>query len=286
MSDLLLSIQTAKHVASYSAHPPHALGIVGSKGAGKAAIAEEIAASVLDVTNLENYGYFRRFLAEKDSITIEQAREIVSFTKLKTTGTRLLRRVIIIENAETMTQEAQNAILKVIEEPPADTMIILTISSRKAVLPTIISRLQILPVVAPSLEESQVYFATCGFQPEAIQKAYVMSGGSVGLMHGLLDQDTQHPLVAHIEQAKEILKADTFERLMMIDKIVKNKQTAEVLYGLQQTAQSALVMSAGSTNTAAVERWQSVLRNVTTARKLLSKNTQTKLVLTNLLVSL
>jgi DNA polymerase-3 subunit delta' len=52
------------------------------------------------------------------------------------------RRVIIINDAQTMNAEASNAILKILEEPPNDTHIILTASQTTDLLPTIVSRCQ------------------------------------------------------------------------------------------------------------------------------------------------
>jgi DNA polymerase III subunit delta' len=285
MSQLLLHSKTTKQLAAVAKNPSHALGIVGAQGAGKRTLALEIAKQLLQLQSLENCAYFKHFTPDSGSITIEQAREIIGFTKLKTTGTSTIRRVIIIEQAETMTREAQNAILKVIEEPPADTVLILTLTSKQAVLPTIISRLQTLVVAAPTADDVAAYFGK-DFATSDIQRAYSISDGNVGLLHALLTQNTEHPLLAYIEQAKTILKADTFERLTMIDDIAKSKQINELLYGLQQTAQSALQISAQNGSEAAVKRWQDVLKNTYEARELLDKNTQTKLVLTNLLIKI
>jgi DNA polymerase III subunit delta' len=51
-------------------------------------------------------------------------------------------RVVVISNAHTMNPEAGNALLKVLEEPPAGTILILTASGTAELLPTIVSRCQ------------------------------------------------------------------------------------------------------------------------------------------------
>lgn len=53
-------------------------------------------------------------------------------------------KIIVIEDAQLLTPEAQNALLKVLEEPPAHTFIILGTDTKEALLPTIISRCQII----------------------------------------------------------------------------------------------------------------------------------------------
>lgn len=53
-------------------------------------------------------------------------------------------KLVIIEDAQLLTTEAQNALLKVLEEPPAHTLIMLATETKEALLPTIISRCQII----------------------------------------------------------------------------------------------------------------------------------------------
>lgn len=71
------------------------------------------------------------------------------------------RRVAIIERAESLTPQAQNALLKIAEEPPAKALLILVTKSAEALLPTVLSRFQKIflgeeresraPASAPSL---------------------------------------------------------------------------------------------------------------------------------------
>lgn len=53
-------------------------------------------------------------------------------------------KALVIEEAHVLTQEAQNALLKALEEPPDNTIIILSALNREAVLPTILSRCRII----------------------------------------------------------------------------------------------------------------------------------------------
>ncbi|WP_457640630.1 DNA polymerase III subunit delta' [Persephonella sp.] len=69
-------------------------------------------------------------------IKINQIREAIQFLKLKSKKGK----VIIIEKAEKMNTEASNAVLKTLEEPPENSLIILTTSNQNAILPTILSR--------------------------------------------------------------------------------------------------------------------------------------------------
>ncbi|WP_461832490.1 DNA polymerase III subunit [Aquifex sp.] len=71
-------------------------------------------------------------------IKIDQIRKAKEFAYIRPALSR--RKVILIDDAHTMTNQSSNALLKVLEEPPADTTFILTTSRKAAILPTILSR--------------------------------------------------------------------------------------------------------------------------------------------------
>jgi DNA polymerase-3 subunit delta' len=76
---------------------------------------------------------------ETGSIGIDTVREIKNFLWQKPQIS--LRRTLIINDAELLTTEAQNALLKITEEPPASSLLILITSDIESILPTITSRL-------------------------------------------------------------------------------------------------------------------------------------------------
>ncbi len=78
----------------------------------------------------------------KGSIKIGQIREIRKEIELK--PFRSKKKVYIIDQAEKMTLEASNCLLKTIEEPPYYAIIILICSKIDPILPTIVSRCQII----------------------------------------------------------------------------------------------------------------------------------------------
>lgn len=74
-----------------------------------------------------------------DSIPINQIRNVSAWARLKTVEGK---KTIIIENADRMLEGVRNALLKILEEPPVDTIFILTTSKRNLVMPTILSRVR------------------------------------------------------------------------------------------------------------------------------------------------
>ncbi len=83
--------------------------------------------------------YVRKLPWASPTISIERIRELRRVSSLKPLEGR---RVVIIAEADKMTPEASNALLKILEEPPADMQMILTSSRDAGLLPTIISRCQ------------------------------------------------------------------------------------------------------------------------------------------------
>ena len=76
------------------------------------------------------------------SIGIEEVREIKK--KLRFKSYQKIINLIIIYDIHKATTEAQNALLKILEETPADTLFILTSSNIELILPTVISRCRII----------------------------------------------------------------------------------------------------------------------------------------------
>jgi DNA polymerase-3 subunit delta' len=75
-------------------------------------------------------------------IRIEQIREIAQF--ISRPALEASRQVVVMEEAETMTEAAANALLKTLEEPGKATLILIA-PSLDALLPTLISRCQLIP---------------------------------------------------------------------------------------------------------------------------------------------
>jgi DNA polymerase-3 subunit delta' len=84
--------------------------------------------------------YHRISIPRANIIKINSVREIRRDSSLSTFTSR--KRIFILSDADSMGQEAANTLLKTLEEPPGDCILILTTSHRDALLPTILSRCQ------------------------------------------------------------------------------------------------------------------------------------------------
>jgi DNA polymerase III subunit delta' len=124
------------------------------------------------------------------------------------------RRLFLLADAEELvaqeaSQEAANALLKLLEEPPADTWFVLTSSEPGRLLPTIRSRATAVHV--PSLGPPQVQawiVAHAGVDGETAERAALLSGGSIGRALGFLPEgDQDGPLERTRKSALRIVNA-------------------------------------------------------------------------------
>lgn len=277
--------QTDYEIESFIGRPSHALMIIGEEGAGKPTVALHIARKVLNKDSLEADSSFRHHSPEKGSIGIEQIRLLQKFLQLKTAGTSAIRRVVIIEDAHMMTREAQNALLKVLEEPPSDSVIILTAVNSRDILPTIYSRVQQLTIKTPTAEHVLDYYQSR--DPSEVNKAYSLSNGQQGLLSALLEQDEGHELVQAIQTAKSLLSKTKFERLCMVDSLAKQKSgVPSLIKALKRIARSALMQAAKQDRQSLVHDWHMILKSTQEAEDLLAHNPNTKLLLTNLMLKI
>lgn len=290
MNNLILHDLTREQLQTFVARPSHALLLTGPAGIGKTAVAQAVATALLGVP-LTSHPYHllinHSFIEpEKPSIPIEAIRELQKFLLLKTTGSGTLRRSVIIEDAHKMTLEAQNAFLKLLEEPPVDTLIILTSVSPRLLLPTILSRTQHITINVPTEDQLQTLLNQSS-DKAAAKQAYFLSGGLPGLLSALLNDGQNHPLAASINLAKEVLQKQPFERLAMIDALSKQKETALGLTeALERIAQAGLHGAAGKQDAARIKQWHKVRKAALQAQAALQNSANAKLVLDNLFLTI
>lgn len=285
---LVLHTRTKEAIDAFIKAPTHATMVVGSDGVGKGAIAYMLASAILDLPEdvLDARHAFKRIMPdERSTISIETIRLLQQFVKLKTTGRANIRRVVVIEHADCMTTEAQNAFLKLLEEPPDDTVIIITVAHVTALLPTIRSRVQQLTIIPPPKELLMQAFAK---QPaDRVTQAFFLSGGLPGLMSALLAEDVTHPLVMSVAEAKQILQQPLFERLLHIEALSKQKEQAVLLCeALERIASAGLQQAAAKDDTIRLQKWRTILKESHVAKQSFQANGNTKLIMTNLLLQI
>jgi DNA polymerase-3 subunit delta' len=102
-------------------------------------------------------------------IKISDIRKITHFARMTTSATNGWR-AVIIDGAERMNRNAQNALLKILEEPPKRTAIILVAHHAGGLLPTIRSRVQVVPFAPLNDADFTAAVRQFGFSPSAYEK--------------------------------------------------------------------------------------------------------------------
>jgi hypothetical protein len=286
-SHAIMHDRTELQIAQFAAHPSHAVLLSGPNGIGKSHLARILAADLLNVTPgaLQHYPYLKMVVAERSTISIEMIRDLQHFLQLKTAGSQTIRRVAIIEHGDGLTVEAQNAVLKVLEEPPADTVLIVTATTPRALLPTIVSRLQVITVFQPGSSALKDFFHTGDGGDADIDRTYFLSGGLPGLMEALIHDDREHPLVSGVAQAKALLVLPVHDRLAQVDSLNKQKEaTTYMIEALLHIARTAIEQASQHKDVKRLKRWHLVFKEAYAAQLALSANANAKLVLANLML--
>ncbi len=204
---------------------PHTLILAGAQGIGKATLAYRLARFVLATPeyaaddmfgaanipqNLNipaNHPVFQKVASGghpdlislgrvvndktgvlQSEIVVDSARDVPNFLRRKASDGGW--RVVIIDEAETLNRNAQNALLKILEEPPAKALLILVTQTVGALIPTIRSRARVVNLEAPKPEVFNTILRK--YRPDIstgdIELLGRISGNAAGRALALLDQ--------------------------------------------------------------------------------------------------
>jgi DNA polymerase-3 subunit delta' len=193
--------------------PSHAYLFIGPRGAGKAAAARTFAAELLADGADDPDDTRRRALAVPPShpdlawLVPPGTQHLVEEVRRRVIAAAAYRpfeggrRVFVVEAAEAMAEESQNALLKTLEEPPPFAHLILLSSEPEALLETVRSRCQPIRFAAPAPERLEAMLAERGLGDEAGRRAAArLSGGDRDRAAALLE-----PPVSELRDAAEAL---------------------------------------------------------------------------------
>ena len=154
----------------------HAYLFEGMNGVGKNTLAKEFAKTLIKVDKLENSPDYIGIEPEGSSIKIAQIRKLQTDVLVKPHSDY---KIYIINKAEKMTVESQNALLKTLEEPPAYVIIILITSNKNSLLDTIKSRCEIIKFLPVSFIQTKKYLEDMGIEERKASILSTFSRGSI-----------------------------------------------------------------------------------------------------------
>lgn len=201
-------VATLSEVVADPARMSHAWLFLGPAGSGRTTAARAFAAALECATDgCGECAVCRQVFAgthpevivwttEGLSLKVDDARELVRDASRAVSGGKW--RVIIVEDADRLTERASNALLKMLEEPPPKTVWMLCAPSESAdvvdggILPTIKSRCRVLSLSVPSAASIASLLASSGVSDVEADWAAAASQGHVGRARRLaLDKDAR-----------------------------------------------------------------------------------------------
>lgn len=164
----------------------HAHLIIGPNGIGKSILARIFALKILNKDKDIDYVDIINYRPSKASMGIDEVREIIEeVSKRPYEGDK---KVIIIHEGSKLTVQAQNALLKTIEEPPQGVYIILLAESLETLLDTIKSRCQVYKLTPLNNRQMEMYINTLGrYSEEEIRASLAYGEGIPGKAERLLN---------------------------------------------------------------------------------------------------
>lgn len=184
-------------------------------------------------------------LPDKRDISIDQLREMQHVLSLR--PYEAPRKACIIEPAERMSVSAANSLLKTLEEPPGNALIILLTENAGMLLPTVRSRCQLIRFAPLSPEHLLTLLEKSGMTPEAAALVVPMSGGSLQKAAGLDNE----ALVARRETVLSRVEQMNIHRIATVfdaaEELSGNRDaTLELLDMLLSFFRDAVHLGAGS----------------------------------------
>ena len=227
-------------------HLPHAVLIDGDTGTGKHTLADYISVSAVcsgeeipcgeckncSLALSKNHPDIIKIspLKWKKSISVEQIRELIADAYIKPHISP--KKVYVIDPADALTEQCQNTLLKILEEPPAQAMFILIAESKAAFLETVISRCTVLTLSAPTFPEGKELLSSkTDYGIEDIENALKEARNNIGTAINLLKGKADSKINA---AAKEFLgfamRGDGWGMLSTLAPFEKNRGETDELF--------------------------------------------------------
>lgn len=240
-------------IANLKAALPQALLLEGVEGVGLGTAAKTIAGKYIAGYCLPTAPDGSVDESAKGVIRVVQIRELAE--QVRTIAAK--KAVIIIDNADRMNTQAQNAFLKLLEEPNSSTHFILTSHRTQTLLPTILSRLQRVTIRPISEHESLRQIKKLGIKDARIQQQllFLANGRPAEIARLASNPSSLEASAKLVGDARTLLQGKPYERTMIAcayagDKAVALKllETALMLvrFSLHKHANRELVRRSAS----------------------------------------
>ena len=200
----------------------HAHLIAGEDGVGKGKLANILAKFILNGDLDREYVDIINYSSEKSSFGVDDVRDIIEEVYKKPFEKD--KKVIIIHEGNKLTIQAQNALLKTIEEPPKGVYIIILCESLELILDTIKSRCEIYKL--KPLTKSELYeyikIKKFNYDENEIKSAIAFSEGVPGRIDRYFNDDKLRELRNNIVILIKNLNKNDLEAIMQQEESFSN----------------------------------------------------------------
>jgi DNA polymerase-3 subunit delta' len=276
---------TEKSVRLFINNPSSAVVLIAKNGSGKGTIAKYIIDSVktqsgplIDLRDLIIIG------DNTDKIAIDDVRYSLKNLAYKAIDSKGYSRFVVIEHAERLASDSQNMILKTVEEPPENTMVILTIDSKNSLLPTLLSRLTQINIGNIDSKNLKKYLIDKGFEQKDVDLAMLASSNRIGETFNILSGDNGR--IDSLKRCKNILSMSKMEKLVLINNIYKDRSEVSGIINDLLTISRASLENASKNHSGSSMSWSNIVNELLTAKNALNKKANAKLVLTKLFLEI
>ena len=219
MSEVIISARDAQKISQISSQLPHALLVIADYGLDGLGVAQMLAKNS-DIFHLKP-------LPEKQTISVDQIRELISMLRTYAIN----RRVIIIDEADLMTEPSQNALLKALEEPNKNTNFILVAKNPKLMLDTVKSRCQTLMLHKTTSAQDKKLLEKYNLDPASSQQILFLAAGRPLLIKELAENPEKFAEYRQLAtNAKQILATNQeYDAFKNLTKYFSDRQKAILL---------------------------------------------------------
>jgi hypothetical protein len=227
VTKLLFHPATQLQLEQYASHLPGALLITGVIGIGLTSAAKQLTDASKAITYTVLPEKDEKVDIEKGSITIDSIRHLYTLTKtIEPNG-----RVIIIDCAERMAKPAQNAFLKLLEEPAEGTHFVLLTHQPGLLLPTVLSRVQRLDMRPITKDQSEELLDKLKVRDDRQKAQLLFIAGGLPAELTRLTTDTEY--FKHrsgvIKDAREYIVGNAYSRLLIAKQYKDDRSQALLL---------------------------------------------------------
>ena len=232
LSKLILNSKSRQQIENYLSRPTHALLLTGKNGIGLDSTAKAIAKQLADNQVI----IIQPRLHDKQktlSININDIHALIDLTRSR----RKDKLAIVIENIESMTNDAPQAFLKLLEEPTVNIFYILSSHSVARLPQTILSRVQNIELLPVPESDLDVLFENSVMRLAKDRRTRILflaAGLPAETLRLIQDEQYYRERVSLFEQAKLFVQGKEYDRLKLTSEIKDRKTAVDLLYSISR----------------------------------------------------